>query len=161
LQKGDPAVKRNIVLLVVGCVVLIGIQLGRAQAPGAAEKTVVLRPAAELKWMDAPGVKGVQQAVAWGDPAKGAHGSFVKFAPGAEAPLHIHTASGRSVVVSGTVVISPEGQKPRELGPGSFFSVPGGTKHTTACKAGAECIIYSEWLGPFDIKPVEGEMKRE
>ena len=26
-------------------------------------------------------------------------------------------------------------------------------KHTTACKAGGECIIYTDWLGAFDLKP--------
>src|SRR5262249_54866983 len=29
----------------------------------------------------------------------------------------------------------------------------GEVKHTTACKADAECIIYTEWQGALDLKP--------
>ena len=150
--------KRILAIVVLGSIGWFGIQLVHAQAGG--EKAAVLRAASELKWVDAPGVKGVQQAVMWGDAAKGAHGSFAKFASGTETPLHTHTAAGRSVVVSGTVVIAPEGQKGKELGPGSYFSLPGGMRHTTSCKAGAECVIYSEWRGAFDLKPVEGAVKK-
>ena len=146
------------IAVMIGALAWFGIRMVQAQAGG--EKTAVLRAASELKWVAAPDVKGVEQAVVWGDAAKGAHGSFAKFASGIETPLHTHTASGRSVVVSGTIVSTPEGQKPKELGPGSYFSLPGGMKHTTGCKAGAECVIYSQWLGAFDIKPVEqGEKK--
>jgi quercetin dioxygenase-like cupin family protein len=114
----------------------------------------VLRAASELKWVDAPNAKGVQQAVVWGNAQKGAHGSFAKFAAGTEVPLHTHTAASRSVVISGTMLEGLEGQEPKELGSGSYFFIPGNVKHTTACKAGAECIIYTDWLGPFDLKPV-------
>jgi quercetin dioxygenase-like cupin family protein len=118
-----------------------------------ATKKAVLRAAPELKWVDAQGATGVQQATAWGNAQKGAHGSFAKFAGGTEVPLHTHTASGRSVVISGTLLEGLEGQKPKELGAGSYFSIPGDVKHTTACKAGADCVIYSEWSGAFDLKP--------
>jgi quercetin dioxygenase-like cupin family protein len=151
--------RRILTVAVVGSVAWLGIQMVQAQAGG--EKNAVLRAASELKWVGAPDVKGVEQAVVWGD-AKGAHGSFAKFASGTETPLHTHTATGRSVVVSGTIVSAPEGQKPKELGPGSYFSLPGGMKHTTTCKAGAECVIYSQWLGAFDFKPAEpGEKKQD
>ena len=125
-----------------------------AQQPAKpAAKRSVLRAVSELKWVDAPDAKGVQQAVTWGNPQKGAHGSFAKFAAGTEVPLHTHTAGGRSVVISGTLVEGVEGQKPKELGPGSYFFIPGDVKHTTACKAGGDCIIYSDWSGAFDLKP--------
>ncbi len=112
-----------------------------------------MRAASEMKWEAVPDAKGVQQAVIWGNPQKGAHGSFAKFAAGTELPLHTHTAASRTVVISGTMLEALEGQKPKELGPGSYFSIPGDVKHTTACKAGAECIIFSDWLGAFDMKP--------
>ena len=116
-------------------------------------RKAVLRSASELKWVDVPDTKGVQQAVAWGNPQKGAHGSYAKFPAGAEIPLHTHTAGSRSVVISGTMMEGLEGQTPKELGPGSYFYIPGEVKHTTACKAGAECVIYSDWQGAFDLKP--------
>ena len=128
-----------------------GAQGQQAAKPAGAR--AILRAASEIKWVDVPDAKGVQQAVVWGNAQKGAHGSFAKFAAGTEVPLHTHTAGGRSVVISGTVLEGLEGQKPKELGPGSYFFVPGDMKHTTGCKAGAECIIYTGWLGAFDLRP--------
>lgn len=58
------------------------------------------------------------------------------------------------MVISGTMLEGLENQKPKELGPGSYFFIPADLKHTTACKAGAECIIYTDWSGAFDLKPV-------
>ena len=67
--------------------------------------------------------------------------------------MHTHTAGGRTVVITGTIVETIEGQQPKELGQGSYFYIPGEVKHITACKEGAECIIYSDWQGAFDLKP--------
>lgn len=149
--------RRISLVAVIGAVVWFAIVMVQAQA--GAEKSAVLRSASELKWVESPQAKGVQQAVVWGDAAKGAHGSFARFAGGSETPVHTHTATGRSVVISGTIISAPEGQKPKELGPGSYFSLPGGTAHRTSCKAGADCVIYSHWLGAFDLTPVEGAKK--
>ena len=131
---------------------LFAAQAEKAAKPAAAKKAV-LRAASEMKWVDIPDAKGAQQAVAWGNPQKGAHGSFAKFAGGTESPMHTHTAGSRSVVITGTMLEGLEGQQPKELGPGSYFSIPGEVKHTTACKAGADRIIYSDWQGAFDMKP--------
>jgi len=130
---------------------LSAAQVEKAAKPAAA-KRAVLRTPSEMKWVDIPDAKGAKQAVAWGNPQKGPHGSFAKFEGGTEISLHTHTAGGRSVVISGTMVEGLEGQ-PKELGPGSYFFIPGDVKHTTACKAGAECVIYTDWSGAFDLKP--------
>jgi len=129
-----------------------GAQAENAAKPAAAKKAV-LRAASEMKWVDIPEAKGAQQAVVWGNPQKGAHSSFAKFAGGTELPMHTHTAGSRSVVIAGTMLEGLEGQQPKELAPGSYFYIPGELKHTTACKAGAECIIYTDWQGAFDMKP--------
>ena len=76
-----------------------------------------MRTASEMKWVDIPDTKGAQQSVAWGNAEKGPHGSFAKFAGGTEIPLHTHTAAGRTVVITGTMVEGVEGQPPKELGP--------------------------------------------
>jgi quercetin dioxygenase-like cupin family protein len=132
--------------------VLLGAQAEKAAKPAVAKKAV-LRAASEMKWVDIPEAKGAQQAVVSGNPQKGAHSSFAKFAGGTELPLHTHTAGSRSVVIAGTMLEGLEGQQPKELGPGSYFYIPGELKHTTACKAGADCIIYTDWQGAFDMKP--------
>jgi quercetin dioxygenase-like cupin family protein len=128
--------------------------VAQAQKKAGPSGGIVMKTPSELKWVDIPDTKGAQQAVVYGDPQKGANGSFAKFPAGTQIPLHTHTASGRSVVISGTMMEAAEGQKPKELGPGSYFYLPGGMKHTTACKAGADCVIYSHWSGAFDMKPV-------
>lgn len=140
-----------LVAIVVGSVVVaLGLTIA-AQAPGKAPAPV-FRTAAQLKWVDVPDQKGVQEAVLWGDPAKGAHGAQNKFAAGTEMPLHTHTASMRGVILAGTLVITPEGGKAAELGPGSYFFEPGGMNHTTGCKAGADCVVYRHMSGSFDVK---------
>ena len=139
-------------LSVFSLAVLLGAQAEKAAKPAAAKKAA-LRAASEMKWVDIPDAKGAQQAVTWGNPQKGAHGSFAKFAGGTELPMHTHTAGSRSVVIAGTMLEGLEGQQPKELGPGSYFYIPGELKHTTACKAGADCIIYTDWQGAFDMKP--------
>ena len=139
-------------LSVFSLAVLLGAQAEKAAKPAAAKKAV-LRAASEMKWVDIPEAKGAQQAVVSGNPQKGAHSSFAKFAGGTELPLHTHTAGSRSVVIAGTMLEGLEGQQPKELGPGSYFYIPGELKHTTACKAGADCIIYTDWQGAFDMKP--------
>jgi anti-sigma factor ChrR (cupin superfamily) len=149
--------RRILTVVVFIAIAWVGIQMVQAQAGG--NKGAIYRSASELKWVEAPGVKGVQQAVVWGDAAKGPHGSFAKFAAGAETPLHTHAAAGRTVVISGTIISTPDGEKPVELGPGSYFSLPAGMKHTTACKAGADCIIFSNWLGAFDLTPAKSGAK--
>ena len=136
----------------VAAAALYAAQAEKAAKP-AATKRAVLRTAPEMKWVDIPDAKGAQQSVAWGNAEKGPHGSFVKFAGGTEIPLHTHTASVRSAVISGTILHGLEGQPPKELGPGSYVSMPGGVKHSTGCKAGADCLIYSDWSGAFDLTP--------
>lgn len=129
-----------------------GAQGEKAAKPAAAKKAI-LRAASEMRWVDIPEAKGAQQAVVSGNPQKGAHSSFSKFPGGTEIPMHTHTAGSRSVVIAGTMLEGLEGQTAKELGPGSYFYIPGEVKHTTGCKAGAECIIYTDWQGAFDLKP--------
>ena len=124
-----------------------------AKAPAKREFEMV--PAADLKWVSEPEVPAVQTAVVWGDPKKGAHGAFNKFPAGFEVPLHSHTHDAHVVVVSGTMIETPEGGAAKELGPGSYFFMPGGNRHTTACKAGSECVVYRSSAGIWDVKTAQ------
>ena len=75
-------------------------------------------------------------------------------------PLHHHTSENKGVIVSGTLVVTPEGGSARELGPGSYVALPGGMKHTTACKAGADCVIFGMQPGPTDTIPAVPPAKK-
>lgn len=119
----------------------------RAKAAGG---KAVIHAVEELKWQDQPGVP-VKMAVLWGDSAKGAHGALHKFPAGFTAPMHHHTANHNAVVVSGTAFLTPEGEAERKLSPGSHFSFTGKKKHATRCDAAAECMIFVDCAGPWDV----------
>ena len=55
---------------------------------------------------------------------------------------------------TGILVLTPEGGVEKRLGPGGYFDVPGGLKHTSGCAAGAPCLLFQEGPGAFDMKPV-------
>jgi len=128
-----------------------------AQAKGAGAS--VATAAADLKWNDVPDAPGLKMAVVSGDPAKGAAHFFIKFAPGFAAPLHHHSADHYVTVVAGTMVMNIDG-KDVKLPPGSYFSFSGKKSHMTKCDAGAECILFNDARGKWDVVP-EGAPKAE
>ena len=124
----------------------------KASTKAAPAGKAVLMAADELKWGDPPNSPpGVKRAVLWGDPEKGSHGALHKFVAGFESPLHHHTSDYRAVVISGTLIITPEGGAAKKLPPGSWGSFTGKNKHTTKCDSGSECIVMLDVKGPFDV----------
>ena len=108
--------------------------------------------AADLKWNDVPDFPGVKMAVVSGDPGKGAAHFFIKFAPGFAAPLHHHNSDHSVAVVAGTVVLNIDG-KDVKLPVGSFFSFHGKKTHSTKCDAGADCVLFVDTRGKWDVIP--------
>jgi quercetin dioxygenase-like cupin family protein len=139
------------ILLAVGMMCLASSALAAGAKKGGAK---MMTPA-DLKWTDVPNRKGVQTATAWGNPAKGAHGRFIKFAGGTDNELHWHTNTLHAVVLSGTFYTGADAASAKDLGAGSYSEVPGGWKHVSGCRAGADCVIYEESKGKFDFKPVK------
>ena len=123
-----------------------------------AGKPVTMTPD-QLKWVPNPAATGVMMATAWGDPSKGPFGAFNKFVAGFTAPLHTHSASTRIVVISGTMSMTGDDGKEIKFPVGSFYTQPNTFPHVTKCLAGAECIIYIETDGKWDLKPVEAKNK--
>ena len=56
---------------------------------------------------------GVSMAVLWGDPDKGAHGTFTKFAPGYDAGTHTHTSDVWLVVLKGAYLYKDDAGEKR------------------------------------------------
>ena len=141
--------------LIAGALVLAAVTLGlgAAQAKGKG-KEAVLWAAEDLKWVDVPNMKGISFVTLWGDMNKGAYGVFVKMAGGTTHPLHTHTADVKGVILSGTWTVTPEGGTEKKLGAGAYMMVPGGMKHTSACLAGSDCVLFQEGPAKFDVKPV-------
>ena len=152
--------KTRFAWFVAGVVLTAGVS-----AVWAAKKEIVLITPDELKWADVPAppgapagapspAGGAQVANVVGDAMKGAYSAFAKIPAGQMHPLHTHTADTKAVVISGTFIVTPEGGAEKKLGPGSYFMVPGGMKHTSGCAAGAPCIVFQEGPAKFDMKPV-------
>jgi quercetin dioxygenase-like cupin family protein len=136
--------------------VSLALIAGSAFAAGAvaAEKGVV-SSASELKWTDNPAMKGAQQSLLWGDPAKGAYGTFKKIPGGTVLGLHTHAHDQRAIMIAGTIEFAFQGEAKKDLGPGSYVSIPGGAVHDATCKAGADCVYYEESVGAADFMPVK------
>ena len=113
----------------------------------------------QMKWVPNLGVSGVMTATTWGDPAKGAHGAFHKFTAGFTAPLHTHSASTRIVVIAGTMAMAGEDGKEMKFPAGSYYTQPNTFPHVTKCLAGADCLVYLEADGKWDLKPVVATKK--
>jgi hypothetical protein len=138
---------------------LIGLSMQVATTYAAdAGKPVTMTPN-QLKWVANPAATGVMMATTWGDPTKGPFGAFNKFTAGFTAPLHTHSASTRIVVISGTMAMSGADGKEMKFPPGSFYTQPNTFPHVTKCLAGAECIIYIEADGKWDLKPIDAATK--
>ena len=116
-----------------------------------AKPEAVMKTAEEVKFSPVPKAPPAV-TMAPGFKMKGTHGAFHKFAAGFDAPLHWHSATTHGIIVAGTVIITPEGGTAKEMGVGSFFSIPGRKKHTTSCKAGTDCIMFVVAGGKFDVK---------
>ncbi len=154
--------KKFLSLFAVVLVGLVFMSAYNALAQKKMKKAPIMWAAEDLKWQERKGGSpGVMVATLWGDMTKGAYGTFVKFPPNLKNPLHTHTSDIKAVVVSGTFFNVGEGGSEKFYGPGSYFFVPGGWKHTSG-SGDQGCTLFMEQSGKFDLKPVEmkkGEMK--
>jgi anti-sigma factor ChrR (cupin superfamily) len=155
---------RSRIVLAIVLVVILS-PAARAQESGAAKskpaskpRPSVVKPAADLKWMDLDptGAPGVKVADLWGDHTKGAFGAIFKLPAGFAAPLHTHTHDMKLVIISGTYIQAPEGKSEFRLNPGSYLMQPGGNyRHTTSCDKAADCVFFVESNEAFDLKLVQ------
>lgn len=111
-------------------------------------------PPAGLEWVEVvPGA--VEFASSHGDWTQGAHGKFVRFRPGAIAPMHRHTGDYHGVVISGTVTNPFQDGETVEMGPGTYWYVPAGAVHSTGCVSSEPCVFYTHSDGPWDLHMAE------
>ncbi|AZZ36378.1 hypothetical protein CIK05_06090 [Bdellovibrio sp. qaytius] len=108
--------------------------------------------AKDLKWTAVAEFPGIQMAVVDGDSQKGSHHAMHKFDAGLTVPMHHHSAETYGTIIAGTIIITMDGIEHR-LTPGSFFTYKRNQPHTTACAAGAECIMSLDVRGKWDVIP--------
>jgi len=141
-------------LVRISPLVLVGVFVALALGAGGGGKATVW-PAADVKWMESPVMKGLWVAPLWGDPSKGAYGALKKVPGGTDFGWHTHSNDQKVVAISGAIDLTLEGGSPQELTSGSYVSIPGGTKHHSACKAGADCVFFEQQPGKSDLLPVK------
>jgi uncharacterized cupin superfamily protein len=105
-----------------------------------------------VKWADVSGMAGVHAATVEGDAGKGAHHAFLKLDGGFAAPLHHHTSDHFVAVVAGTLVLNVDGTE-HQLPAGSYFSFAKKHVHSTSCAAGADCVLFIDSRGKWDVMP--------
>ena len=109
--------------------------------------------AEQLKYKDV--APGASMATIWGDPDKGSHRVFTKFAPGATFALHTHTSEMHIVVIKGAYVYKPENGAEKRVTAGCYIDLPAGDRHTSSGDAKEGALFYAESAGKFDLVPVE------
>ena len=119
--------------------------------------SATLMPQADLKWTNDPDHPGVQVAALQGDPGKGASHFFIKLPAGFAVPMHFHNADHWAAVVSGTMMLTPEGGTEKTLPAGSGFAFTGKKMHATKCAEGADCVLFVDARGKWDVIPAEGK----
>lgn len=123
-----------------------------AQMPDGA----VLVDAEEVEWTEI--IPGVDFGAVYGTFTEEEHGKLVKFAPGLVSPMHTHTNAYHGVVIQGTVTNPYEGEEsPAEMGPGTYWYVPGGAAHKTGCVSEEPCLFYTYGDEGWDIQVIEGD----
>lgn len=119
----------------------------------------VEKPLKSIKWIpfDEKNPKGAAFAPLWGDMKAAENGMYFKIPAGSTPFWHIHKNDYHAVVLAGTVqnIESGKEAEAKDMPVGSYWYQPGGNKHTTNCKAGAECIVYCYFTGAFDAVPAQ------
>jgi quercetin dioxygenase-like cupin family protein len=148
--------KESLILSGVAALIVAAASVGVAQAQKESSKdtkSVIYVPSEQATFKQSPAA-GVSMAVLWGDPDKGAHGTFTKFVPGYDAGMHTHTNDVWLVVIKGAYLYKDEAGDKR-VGPGDFMRIPGGHKHWSGGDKTDGALFYQEGSGKFDLVPAK------
>lgn len=146
--------KKIAILGVVSSLIVGGFVAGVAVGKGAADAKFVASE--EVKPVELmPG--GPTLGALWGDTTKGPYGALMHLKGGFTTPMHTHGGDYEAVQISGTSshwFKGEDGTKAKKMTPGSYWKMPGGVAHVSACAAGADCVIYIAQKTKFDFVPV-------
>jgi ChrR-like protein with cupin domain len=137
------------------CIAILAILLlMRVQASAPSVPLMLVAPS-DIRWEPTSRPDSTRGSL-WGGPAKGPFAYFSRYNGGWQLPPHYHSNQLSGVIASGTFVIHVDGQEPKKLPSGSYFSVPGKTRHTDACLPGPPCVVYFTGDEPLDRIDVTG-----
>jgi quercetin dioxygenase-like cupin family protein len=127
---------------------------GQVAPPAAPEGAAVVH-ASEVEWAEI--VPGIRFAAVYGQWDREAHGKLVSADPGVRTPMHVHSGGYHGMVIEGTVTNPYAGEVGEvRMGPGTYWYVPAGAPHATACVSEEPCLFYTYADGAWDIEVVEG-----
>ncbi len=113
-------------------------------------------PQIDLPWIATP--EGAEFAALEGDRFTEAYMAMVRLPAGLASPPHVKSAAMFGVVVEGTFVHRVSGGDPAAdvpLGPGSYYHIPAGLPHVSACVSDTPCVAFLYQDGAFDFNVVE------
>ena len=94
----------------------------------------------------------VSMAPAYGNMGTGGHGTFGRFPANFETPPHVHTQAYHGIVLKGVMTNPFRDQKTTpKLVAGSYWHVPAGAIHKTACISSTPCEFFFYSRGKFDF----------
>jgi hypothetical protein len=123
------------------------------------ESQVEIVLASEVNWEKlnpARGDKSPQAGTLWGDrKAAVPTGFLAKFVDGFSSPPHIHNATYRAVVISGSIHNDDPAAAKMWMPEGSFWTQPKGENHITAAKGDTNIALVEIDNGPYLVLPAE------
>lgn len=127
-------------------------------APPTTAGAVDLLLASDVKWEKlnpARGDKSPQAATLWGD-RKGTvpTGFLAKFVNGFSSPPHLHNATYRAVVISGSIHNDDPSAAESWMPVGSFWTQPKGEVHITSARGSSVALVEID-QGPYLVLPPE------
>lgn len=144
---------KKLVVFGLTALIIVMASVGFVQAQSKDKNNLIYVAADKATFSQSP-TAGVSMAVLWGDPNKGPHGTFTKFAPGYDAGMHTHTSDVWLVVIKGAYLYKDDEGEQR-VGPGEFLRVPGGHKHWSGGDKAEGALFYQEGSGKFDLIPAK------
>ena len=118
-------------------------------------------PARRLAWRPADRtslrhvtIVGVSPGAPIASDPNGPNVGYAKFAPGYTFPMHWHSFTEYTSVVSGKMQFTVNG-KTYDLVPGSYVVIPAKAPPMAKCAPGAECIAITRRAGPPDYNWVK------
>lgn len=116
-------------------------------------------PRSEVEWEKlnpARGDASPQAGTLWGDRRGTVPTGFLaKFVDGFSSPPHIHNATYRAVVISGSIHNDDPDAAPMWMPAGSFWTQPKGEVHITAAKGATNVALVEIDSGPYLVLPTE------
>ncbi|NNK67396.1 MAG: cupin domain-containing protein [Rhodobacteraceae bacterium] len=117
---------------------------------------IVSLPADVLDWQATS--EGAAFAALDGDRFNGEYMAMVRLPAGLASPEHVKTANMYGIVIAGTFLHTTVDMEPSErqpIGPGSYYMIPGGMPHVSACVSDTPCVAFLYQDGAFDFNLVQ------